>query len=127
MALDRLLRLRRRLADAAKADAARGHNEAQAQQERLDECGRLARAANEQGGLAAVELLALASVHALQARRAAQARAELATAAAVLAHREMRQIEIVFERDARSRARKRAARAQRDTDEHAARLRRAAR
>jgi hypothetical protein len=124
MTLQRLLRLRMKLSDAAKAEAARRNCQARTQEERLQECGRLQRTALERGGLAAVELLAQASVSALEARRAALARAELASAAAQQAHREMRQIEIVFSRDAQSRARKRAARAQREADEHAARLRR---
>jgi len=127
MALDRLLRLRRRLSDSAKADAARRQEEALAQERRVEEWGRLACNAVNAGGIATAELLAQAAVHTLEARRAAQARAELACAAAVQAQREMRQIEIVFERDAQGRARKTAARAQRDTDEHAARLRRTAR
>jgi flagellar biosynthesis chaperone FliJ len=127
MALERLLRLRRRLRDAAHADAARCNGVVQAREQQVAACASLARTAGAQADLGVAELLAQASVHALEARRIARAQADLATAAATLAHREMRQIEIASERDATARARRREAREQQQTDEHAARVRRVAR
>jgi len=127
MALERLHRLRKQWRDSARAAAAHRNLEADEQEQRVREGARLQRDASEGGSLAIVELLAEASVRALEARRAAQARADRATASALEAHREMRQVEVLLERQASNRARRRAARAQRDTDEMAARLHRAGR
>lgn len=128
MALDRLLRLRRQQSDSAKAEASRLNGDALRREERMVECQSAAGAAiTGNGGLAMIELLAQASVHALEARRVARARADLAAADAVEAQREMRQIEVVVENQAKSRARRQAGRAQEASDEYAARLRRAAR
>jgi hypothetical protein len=127
MALERLHRLRKRQSDSARADAAHRNREVDEQDERLREGKRLQRSANEQGCVAIAELLAEASVRAIEARRVAQTRADTATASAVEAHRKMRQVELVLERQAANRARRRAARAQSDSDEHASRPRRAAR
>ena len=128
MALDRLLRLRRQKSDLAKAEASRLNGDALQREERMLECQNAAGAAiTGNGGLAIIELLAQASVHALEARRVARARADLAAAEAVEAQREMRQIEVVVEHEAKSRARRQAGRAQEASDEYAARLRRAAR
>lgn len=128
MALDRLLRLRRHKSDSAKAEASRHNTEAVLREERLIECQSATGAAIAgNGSLAVFELLAQASVHALEARRVARARADLAAAEAAEAHRETRQIEIVIEHQAKSRARRQAGRAQEESDEYATRLRRAAR
>jgi flagellar biosynthesis chaperone FliJ len=127
MALDRLLRLRKQLSDSAKAESSRRHADVLHVEEKLRACRGAADDAIAAGGLAALELLAEASVHALEARRAAKARAELALAAALEAHREMRQVEIVVEHHGEQRTRRRAGVEQAQADEHAARSRRAAR